>query len=89
MVARSQSGGDGEVKIYKNRMPYKNYKEYIEDKIILIFILNLLFLVDTYKATRFELKFWTFVYIVTLIVFDYILLVLPYKLKKWRDSDEV
>lgn len=77
------------MKIYKNRMPYKNYKEYIEDKIILIFILNLLFLVDTYKATRFELKFWTFVYIVTLIVFDYILLVLPYKLKKWRDSDEV
>jgi hypothetical protein len=77
------------VKINKKRMPYKNYKEYIEDNIVLIFILNLLFLVDTYKATRFELKFWTFVYIITLIGFDFILLVLPYKLKKWRNSDEV
>jgi hypothetical protein len=77
------------VKINKKDKTYNSYKEYIADKIVLIIVLNLLLLVDTYKATRFELKFWTLVYIITLIILDYFLLVVPYKLKKWGDRDGV
>jgi uncharacterized integral membrane protein len=60
----------------------KNYKKFIMDKIVFIVVINIFYLINTYKATGFKLNFWTFLHIIALIVLDFLFFVLPYKLQK-------